>query len=493
MKPIILDMKDMSDSMEVYGTRPTPVFAGMIYCLCGLLVATIIWMCAFQIDVVVKSNGMVKSSVETATITCIPSGKVEEYNIKDGAYVEKGDLLFRLDSTELQQKKQSYMRELKTTKQILDILDAYLEELDGKDGALDVYADNPYYEQYVNRFHMVKQNCDLTGLENKEQKTQYAGSIENLNSSIRSGQVDVKQLNQMMKAVKNRVNSFKENETYYYSAVEEYLSTYHITESQYDSQISNIENSKDGKNEDYQKQIKELECEKEKALIGLEQQKVAEIEQSILSVQKNQKELKANKKLTQAQLRSLNNGKEKLSKEQIISTEKEAVFSDIKNYENKKIEYESSIESLRNSIKQCEVMAQCDGYLNITQESMAGDYLAGGTVVGSIVPESGHEYIVKIYLDNHDIGRVSEETKVKYEIPAFPSSKYGNIEGKITQISKDLKINKDSGEGYYDAEATIILPEGVELRQGMAVEAKIVAERKSIMTVLLEKLDLVHN
>ena len=50
-----------------------------------------------------------------------------------------------------------------------------------------------------------------------------------------------------------------------------------------------------------------------------------------------------------------------------------------------------------------------------------------------------------------------------------------------------MKINKDSGEGYYDAEATIILPEGVELRQGMAVEAKIVAERKSIMTVLLEK------
>lgn len=130
MKPIILDMKDMSDSTEVYGTRPNPVFAGMIYCLCGLLVAAIIWMCAFQIDVVVKSNGMVKSSVETATITCIPSGKVEEYNIKDGAYVEKGDLLFRLDSTELQQKKQSYMRELKTTKQILDILDAYLEELD---------------------------------------------------------------------------------------------------------------------------------------------------------------------------------------------------------------------------------------------------------------------------------------------------------------------------------------------------------------------------
>ena len=56
-----------------------------------------------------------------------------------------------------------------------------------------------------------------------------------------------------------------------------------------------------------------------------------------------------------------------------------------------------------------------------------------------------------------------------------------------------MKINKDSGEGYYDAEATIILPEGVELRQGMAVEAKIVAERKSIMTVLLEKMDLVHN
>lgn len=306
---------------------------------------------------------------------------------------------------------------------------------------------------------------------------------ENFNNSIQSGKNDEKQLSKMLKAIKNRKNSFEESETYYYSEVEDYLSTYHITESQYDNQISTLPNE----SEENQAQIKKLESEKEQALAALEQQEVVEIEQSILSVQKKQEELMANQKLAQAQLDSLKNGEEELSREQIISNEKEVVFSDIKNYESKQIECESSIESLSSSIKQCEVMAQCDGYLNILQENVAGDYITGGTVVGNIVPESQHEYRVQIYLDNHDIGQVSEGTKVKYEIAAFPSSEYGNMEGTITKISEDLKISQDTDEGYYAAEATIALPEGIQLRQGMAVEAKMIVNRKSVVKVLMEK------
>lgn len=488
MKPIIIDMQEMSDSTEVYGSRPNPAFAGMIYCLCGILLAATIWMCLFKVDVVIKSNGMVKSSEEKATITCITSGTVEESCIEDGAFVEEGDLLFRIDSKELQMQKDSYVEELAETEYVLDILNAYLKELNGTEGALDVCADNPYYEQYVNRLNMVEQNCDLAGLENEGLQKQYSGNIENFNNSIQSGKNDEKQLSKMLKAIKNRTNSFEESETYYYSEVEDYLSTYHITESQYDNQISSLVNESDGKTEENQSQIKKLESEKEQALAALEKQEVAEIEQSILSVQKKQEELKANQKLAQAQLDSLKNGEEELSREQIISNEKEVVFSDIKNYETKQIEYESSIESLSSGIKQCEVLAQCDGYLNILQENVAGDYIAGGTVVGNIVPESQHEYRVQIYLDNHDIGQVSEGTKVKYEIAAFPSSEYGNMEGIITKISEDLKISQDTGEGYYAAEATIALPEGIQLRQGMAVEAKMVVNRKSVVKVLMEKL-----
>lgn len=38
MKPIIIDIEEMSDSTEVYGTQPSRVFSGIIYTLAALFV-----------------------------------------------------------------------------------------------------------------------------------------------------------------------------------------------------------------------------------------------------------------------------------------------------------------------------------------------------------------------------------------------------------------------------------------------------------------------
>ena len=50
---------------------------------------------------------------------------MEEYYIEDGAFVEEGDLLFRIDSKELQQQKDCYTEELEDIEQILGVLSAF--------------------------------------------------------------------------------------------------------------------------------------------------------------------------------------------------------------------------------------------------------------------------------------------------------------------------------------------------------------------------------
>ena len=123
-------------------------------------------------------------------------------------------------------------------------------------------------------------------------------------------------------------------------------------------------------------------------------------------------------------------------------------------------------------------------------------YLVGGTELGTIIPAGDGVYKVQIYLANQDIGKVEEGTNVKFEIGAYPSSEYGQSTGIITKISEDLKVNQDTGKGYYLAEATIVLPdtdEKIELKQGMAVEAKVIVGQKSVMRFLLEKLDLIFD
>ena len=112
------------------------------------------------------------------------------------------------------------------------------------------------------------------------------------------------------------------------------------------------------------------------------------------------------------------------------------------------------------------------------------------------MPENNGLYKVTIYVENQDIAAIKEGQKVKYEIAAFPSTDYGIVEGTVTKISKDIKVNQDTGMGYYEVEASISCQgtnageNQVEFLQGMAVEAKLVTERKSVMRYLLEKIDL---
>ena len=69
MNPIVINMDDMSDSTEVYSSRPSPIFAILIWTLAGILVIALVWMGLFRIDLVTHADGMIRSGSATATIT----------------------------------------------------------------------------------------------------------------------------------------------------------------------------------------------------------------------------------------------------------------------------------------------------------------------------------------------------------------------------------------------------------------------------------------
>lgn len=63
MKPIIVNMKDMSDSTEVYASRPNRFLIYTIYLILLAAIVAVVWMCVFKIDIVVKSNGSLKAAI----------------------------------------------------------------------------------------------------------------------------------------------------------------------------------------------------------------------------------------------------------------------------------------------------------------------------------------------------------------------------------------------------------------------------------------------
>lgn len=495
MKPIIIDMAEMSDSTEVYGSRPSPILSGVIYCVCALLVVALVWMNFFQIDEVVRSSGMVKSSDATASISSLSSGKITEYRMEDDTYVEEGTVLFQLDTSEAEMQKVNTESELLDLSNKIQILEAYLKELNGESGALSSMTSNPYYAQYENRWSLVQTNCKAIGLETKGVREQYSTNIDNLENAIQNSRAEEAKLNQMLECVRTRTNNFATSDLYYYSAVENYINTYNSTATNYDAEIKKIEES-DTEANDVSENITVLKQEKEASLNKLEQEMIASIEKSLLSAQSTTEDISSSKLQAQSELDSVNNGTESISKDKIVNNEIATIYSELSTCRSQKSEYEKNLQALDYAIEQGSVVAQCSGYLNLYQENAVGDYLVGGTELGTIIPAGDGIYKVQIYLDNQDIGKLEEGAAVNFEIGAYPSSEYGQATGVITKISEDLKVNQDTGKGYYLAETTIVLPdstEKMELKQGMAVEAKVIVGQKSVMRFLLEKLDLVFD
>lgn len=511
MNPIIINMDEMSDSTEVYSTRPSPVFAILIYFLTGALVLGLIWMALSRIDIVTHADGMIRSSSTTATITNITAGTVASWEAGDGEYVREGQVIFSLDPTELKIQETSCISQLEDVEERLEILDAYYRELGGEPGALNSCASNRHYEEYKTKLEAVKINRDIVYADTGTQRSQFQNNLSSINNSISSLTAQQSKLNQMIADISARTNSFAPGEVYYHTAVESYISKYNYTANQYDIQIAELEKAQgtagfpgEGGNTGIQAPadntgaIRELKNQKALALNQLETETLAFLEQSISSVQSNLSSLGTSRSEAENNLAGLNNGSLELSTDQIIINEKNAVNTEINTYESQKKEYEDTLNTLQARIKECDVKAQSDGYLNLSVEKTKGDHVSAGEQIGSIVPDGEGVFKTVIYVENQDIGSVRKGQKIRYDVAPYSQTEgYGIFEGEVTSVSKDIKVNKDTGTGCYEVEATITVrgsakgEKPAEFIQGMAVRAKLVTGEKSVLGYLLEKINLV--
>ena len=86
---------------------------------------------------------------------------------------------------------------------------------------------------------------------------------------------------------------------------------------------------------------------------------------------------------------------------------------------------------------------------------------------------------------------------MKLRFPGLPPSSFGQLKGKVSLIPADITVN--SNKPVFIVEAEIPEPflfassgERVNLRSGLAAEARIVISRDSVIKMILRKLDFVH-
>ena len=59
MRPIIIDMKDLSESTEIYEKKPNPAVVGFVYVLLGFILIVFLWMAVSTIDTVTEGDGVI--------------------------------------------------------------------------------------------------------------------------------------------------------------------------------------------------------------------------------------------------------------------------------------------------------------------------------------------------------------------------------------------------------------------------------------------------
>lgn len=168
----------------------------------------------------------------------------------------------------------------------------------------------------------------------------------------------------------------------------------------------------------------------------------------------------------------------------------------------KEAEIQSIIQVLKSQVDQWKedylLLSPISGQVAFTQFRSENQTVQRGQKVMTIVPKTNKNDSGKIIgrakLSLLGSGKVDTGKVVNIDFPAYPSSEYGIVKGKV------IKISDIPEEGQYLIE--IKLPDPMEttygktikFRQGMTGQGEIITEKRRFLTRLLEKLlDAIYN
>lgn len=122
-----------------------------------------------------------------------------------------------------------------------------------------------------------------------------------------------------------------------------------------------------------------------------------------------------------------------------------------------------------------------------------GEFVKTGDLLCTIVPADG-ELFMDITVENKDIGFLEAGTEIRYKLDAFPHTDYGTLRGKVALIPP-AAVENEKKEFVYRIKGSLEKPhfdirgKKYPVKAGMTATAEFITERKSILSMLLNKFD----
>ncbi|MDO5018781.1 MAG: HlyD family efflux transporter periplasmic adaptor subunit [Lagierella massiliensis] len=510
MKPIIIDMKDMTDSSEVYDSKANPWLSYFIYIVLGILIIGFLWAYFFKIDIVVKGNGILKINNQSSIVSTDIEGRIDLLKISDGDHVKKGDVLLKINSSQIEDSLEELKEQLVETSQRVEMLKAYDEFLSGNTTSFDNKENNPYYGEFISRRKLIDLNNQNLEDNIDERASSAKAELANINNQISQVNNQINRIDTAISSIGNNKNSVSKSDHYYFTLVETYLVNHKIVKDRYDRQIDELNEEKNNlnlileekennledislRNTEIDAKISQLLEDKNMELSSLKTQQIMTLNQEKNSINNSKNTLESNKNMLESQVAILKESNSENSAKINIETEKQNVSKELLSYEEKKKELKSRTEQYETQNGKTSILATKDGYISFLSELKEGSYISQGQGIFNILPDIFEDYEVEVLVENSDIGKVNENQTIKFEIPAYPSREYGFITSKITSISKETKVDENTGKSYYIVKSIIEednVDKRIKLNNEMFSQARIIVDEKRVLTYLLEKINL---
>lgn len=443
-------------ALEIQAAPPAKWSRSLLWSIIALILALITWASWAEIDIIATAQGKIVPSGQVKIIQPLETGVVKTIFVKEGQHVKAGDKLIALDNTSSQadadrfsSEWRGYIEDLARHKAFLAKLDTVVKDTGAK--ATNVIA-VPSNGLLINETYSPIATSHLATLPVNQRLLlesiwqEYQSKLNSFNSEINKFSAEKKSILIDVGRIEKTLPLVIEREQSYYSL----LGTSAVSRNQY-------------------LELKQQRIDQEETLL-LKRANVEQINASIESARQNlHTYLSESRRNTLQEINQLTRQSESV---------------------NQELTKANRLSKLR------VLVSPVDGVVEELVIATIGGVVTPAQELLRIIPISengGQQLEVEAGLLNKDIGFVHIGQIAEIKIDSFPFTKYGVIDGEVTDISADAIEHEQLGL-LFTLKASLATDEinvngkWVKLKPGMSVTVEIKTGTRRLMEFLLAPL-----
>lgn len=448
------ELEFLPAALEIIDTPPSPVGRAVGLGIIAMAVFALVWACIGQIDIIATAPGRIIAQGRTKVVQPVETGMVAAIHVADGDHVKAGDVLIELDATQAVADRDRFTRDLLQARLDLARLQGLAGQITQPTGDGQPQLVDPPKEAGAGDLSLAKAAM-------LAQVAQQNAKLADLDQQIASKQAEAAQAQ---------------------ATIDKLQASLPMVAGQ----------------EEIRRDLKDREFGNKLAWYQANQQLIEQTHELSVEAQGKEAALAATQALKQQRAATV--------AEYNVNT-----LQDLDKIKAQASELEAELTKAQEHVRQSTLKAPIDGVVQQLAVHTVGGVVTPAQPLLSVVPDQANLY-VEAMVQNRDVGFIHTGQAVRVKIDTFNFTRYGLIDGIVTDVTrdavtpsdgekKDAKSNApadDDGMGTDASNApvyiahialnsdTIVTETGpTKLGPGMQVQAEIQTGRRRVIEFLL--------